>query len=192
MAELVPVQRKFDLPKKSTADSLAEMVRAILGQDAVVRKMVLTAEPPVIEVDMLVPNREPPFGEVETDDPTDIWQAIQAVDLEEVEKGEGARLNVGAIAQLTVMMVRASEKKMAGVGVVTGSVVNFMRWLGVDVREDHVPTMFWNMPLIQLPALPDDKCVLLCAKSARLGPLKATVGYVAQMFEEADSVGQSE
>lgn len=188
-AELQSVQRKFDLPEKSTADSLAEMVRAILSQKAIVRKMVITAEPPLIQVDMLVPSREPPFGEVEADDPADIWQAIQAVDLEEVGELEGRQLDKEAIAQLTAMMVKASAKKMAGVGVVVGSVAVFMRWLGVQMKSDQVPTMFWNMPLIQLPLLPDDKCVLLCAKSVRLGPLRAQIGYVVQMFKEARDAG---
>ena len=189
MADLLPVQRKFDLPKQSTPDSLAEMVRAILSQKAVVRKMVLTADPPSINVDMLVPNREPPFGDVETDDPTDVWQLLQTVELEEVLEGEESGLDEKALAQLTTLMVRASAKKMAGVGLVTGSIVEFMGWLGAEVREDRIPTMFWNMPLIQLSGLPEDKLVLLCARSARLGPLKAESGYMIQMFKEARDAG---
>ncbi len=191
MAELLPVTRKFDLPTKATADSIAEMVRALLSQKAVVRKMVFTAEPPGVVVDMLVPDREPPYGEVETDDPTDIWGTFQGVDLEEVREG-GAKFNKEALALLTEMLVRASKKKLAGVALVAGSVVEFMRWVGVEVREDRVPTMFWNMPLIQFSGFPEDKLVLLCAKSSRLSALKAEAGFMVQMYKEARDVGPRE
>lgn len=191
MSKLLPTTRKFDLPKKPTADSIAELVRALLSQKAVIRKMVLLAEPPGVTVDMLVPNREPPYGDVETDDPSDIWGVFQGVDLIEVHEGD-TKFNKGALALLTEMLVRASRKKLAGVALATGSVVEFMRWIGAEVREDRVPTMFWNMPLIQFSGFPDDKLILLCAKSSRQSVLKAEVGFMVQMFKEAKDAGQGE
>ena len=59
MTHLVPAQRKFGLPDKATPDSISEMVRAILSQKAVVQRMELTAEPPLVQVEMLVPSKSP-------------------------------------------------------------------------------------------------------------------------------------
>ena len=184
MADLVPVKRKFDLPRLATPDSIAELVRAILSQKAVVRKMVLTAEPPSIDVDMLVPNREPPFGEVEVGGPTDVWQLIQAVELEEVQQTEEAGLRNEPVMLLATLLVRAANKKLAGVALATGSTAAVMRWMGIPGVEDELLAMLWNMPLIQTSSIAEDKLVLLCAKSSRVSPLRATVGYLIQMEDE--------
>jgi hypothetical protein len=179
MTDLIPVKRKFDLPALATPDSIAELVRAILSLKAVVRKMVLTAEPPGVDVDMLVPNREPPFGEVEVEGPTDIWQLIQTVELEEAALTDDSTLRKEPTVLLAALLMRAARQKLAGVAFATGSATAVMRWLGLV--EEPPLAVLWNIPLLQTSSIAADKLVLLCAKSSRVSPLRATVGYLIQM-----------
>ena len=87
-------------------------------------------------------------------------------------------------------MLKAAAKKVAGVAWAVGDVKMFLRWLGLGVKSE-LPDTFWNLPLIELEELQDSALVLMCAKSGKLGALKAEVGFLTYM-KEAGDVGSGE
>lgn len=177
--------RKFTLPKQSSVDSLTELFRAAISQKGSVQKVLFTVDPPELAVDLFVPDDSLPFGEPHEADPDSVWEALAAVELEEVA-GPHPSLNLEAVGALTTLMLKASARKMSGVAWAVGDVTTFLRWIGVRAKND-VPDTFWNLPLIELPELQKGALVLLCARSARLGVLRSEIGFLTNVKETEDA-----
>jgi len=184
------VERVYSLEGAQTADTIAELVRAILSQKyVVVRELHLLSDPGRVVAQLSIPRSGPPDGVIPETDPESVWELLTQVDIVEYESAN-VKLNPAAVSSLTHIMLEAGHRRLAGVAWATGSIQNLMKWVGVHPREG-VPATFWNMPLIQTQLIPEDCVVMLCAKSVRQRVLKAELGIMAQ-FEEVDDVGQSE
>jgi hypothetical protein len=183
------VEREYPLPKRTTVDSLAEMFRAILLQndDSSIQRIAFSAQPPKVVVEAYVAELGDLEGPIPTGSPETLWQALSLVKLEEVDRSTvSKKLNGKAIATLTDLMLRASSKNLSAVAWVSGDVRRFLRWLGVPVRKNP-PSLFWNIPLIELDGLQEGSLVLMCGKSIKQGPMGAHVGFLTYIEEAEDA-----
>lgn len=189
MTQYQHTQKRFELPIDATPDVIAEYVRAVLSlprtrvERVVVEAARADGDPPSVLADLHIEKMEPPDGNVPEADPTDIWQMLSRVDMVPVTLGK-SRIRSSSMKWITTLLMRASYEGRAPVGWATGNVEYFLNWLGT--KKKRVPSTFLTLPLIESQAVGEDRLVLLCAKSSRMGPIKAEWGYAAPLDVEEE------
>ena len=164
----VPKTVFYDLPKKSTADSIAETVRAILSQpDVVVSQISITSDPPEIKTTLHVKNTEPPDGELPEPQPDDIWGVLQVVELEEVSVDGSAR------EMLMSVFLKAAKRGLAVTGIVVNDRSVIKKWLGV---EEDISSVL--VEIVEIEDTPEDRIVVLAGPSRSRGPLGSKYGFM--------------
>lgn len=192
MTQYERTQKRYDLPSDATPDVIAEYVRSILSlprarvERVTVEAPKMEGDTPSVIADIHFEKVEPPAGDIPEPDPTDLWQALSRIDMVQVSTRK-SKIKTSSMKTITSMLMRASSEGRAPVGWATGDALFFLRWLGVRTQNrDKVPSLFLTLPLIESQAVGEDRLVLLCAKSSRMGPIRAQWGYATPLDVEED------
>ena len=194
MTQYQRTQKRYELPADATPDVIAEYVRSILSlprariERIVVEAPKMEGDVPSVSADIHFEKMEPPDGDIPEPDPTDLWQTLSRIEMVQVSPRK-SNIKTSSMKTVTSMLMKASSEGRAPVGWATGDAVFFLRWLGI--RRDKVPSLFLTLPLIESQAVGEDRLVLLCAKSSRMGPVKAQWGYATPLDVEEDDVKQT-
>lgn len=176
------------IPAGSSADDIGTMVKSILRLPFRVSDIHIS-ENGQVEWKAYVPKAEPPDGVVMDPLPAGISELVAKVELTELS-GAKASLNLKSLGIVARMMLAAAKKRpddgatsgMVGVAWVVGSLKSFCSWMGI--RPSTPPSRFFGMPLIEHDELPDDRLIMLCARSSNQDHLEAEAGFIVAMIKK--------
>jgi hypothetical protein len=168
----------YPLKGGETVDDVCERVIALSALPFAIESITITKT--VLRVLVWEPqDKEPPYGELPHEPADSIGSVLQRVPLHEVNPS-GTTINTRALAVIVEMLMKARAEELAGVAWVVGDTDVFCQWL----RIPPTPVRFLELPLMQYEALPPERVVLLCSRSAKHTPMDATLGIVATAFIE--------
>lgn len=170
------VQRNYSISGKNL-EEIVEQVRLVLSYDGDVSKIVITRGN--ILAEYVVPNNEPPYGEVPDTPVEELKDVLGRLQLDHVI--DGTKLNSRSIGMLTAALIQARDNVRSPVAWLISSQEIYKEWLGAD-RD---VTRLLNIPVYVLEKehLPSHNLVLLCAKTSAVSPLKSDFGVLIDMEE---------
>jgi len=182
------VQQTHPIPENATADTVAEMVRALLAVPVRISQIVIRSQSEnngrgEIVVDMYVRGALPPDGDPLDSPPESLWATLLGVSLTELRPKDNSALNLDPIRAVASMLHAAALDALAGVVWLVGSMERLGTWLTPKKLVRFSSLM--NIPIVVMEELPEDVLVLLCARSKTTNPLEATAGFKIVM-EQSD------
>ena len=171
-----PRTKTYPWSEDRTLDELFEALTAITELRSV---DTITISKSAITVREWVQDSDPILG---SDPPSHLEDSVvsvlQSVDLREVSGDCGLKLN--SIARVAQLMLKAKDAGRSGVAWAVGSNTAFAAWLGLPTA----PSRFMDILVEEATSLPDDKLVLLCARSRRQSLVTADIGFLITMETE--------
>lgn len=174
MPEFKLEKQVYAIESDATADDIGLKVSMILSMPFAVESISISKG----EIKVLVwePDREPPYGDIPEPPASSLRELIgkiELLDLNETNK----EINIDALSNMAQMLIQARQETKAATAWVTGDVKNFCGWMNVKPS----PSRILDIPIFESDAVPKDKLVLLCGKTAHSNPLTSDFGVVITM-----------
>lgn len=166
--------QKFPIKEGSSIDDIADAVRSIMSLPIKLERITIEDE---IRAEFWMEDLEPPFGRLPEEANKSYGQVLAKVGTFEINPSSEIEINLGALSEVVRMFLLASEKKKAGLAWLINNSGSFSEWLGIP----RAPTRFFELPVIEVKDVPEDKLILLCGRSSRVNPLESDTGIVAFM-----------
>ena len=169
------VQRNYSIAGK-TLEEIVEQVRLVLSYEGDVSRITITRGN--ITAEYVVPNNEPPYGEI-PDTPIDnLADVLGRARLEQVST-DSYEVNPGSISYVTSALMQARSVAMSPVAWVVSDNDVLQSWLGLQKPINRL----LNTPVyvIDRDSLPPHNLVLLCGKTSAVSPLKSEFGILIDM-----------
>lgn len=168
------VQRNYSIAAKSL-EEIIEQVRLVLSYDGDVSKVVITRGN--ILAEYVVPDTEPPYGEVPDTPVEQLSDVLGKIQLEPVIPSDG--ISTSSMAQVTSALMQAKDVARSPVAWFISDQEAFQKWLGVDRPINRL----LNTPMYVLDKehLPPHNLILLCGKTSAVSPLKSDFGILIDM-----------
>jgi len=161
------------IPDDATADDVAAIVRAILSLPVTVKRIEIVDAGadghPEIVWEALYPKVEPPDGEIPDPPPTDLYEVLERIPIESMEKVASPKMDMKSMRIVAGLLMMAGRRRKAGVGWLVGDAARFMQWLGAKTPKP--PTRFLGIQIIERQVIPKDRLVLLLGRSSLSDPL---------------------
>lgn len=167
-------QKNYSI-EDSTLEEIVESVRLILSYDGEISKIVITKGN--IMAEYIMEDTGPPYGKL-PDSPVDkLGDIISRIEL--VPVVETNEVSANSMATIASALIQARKGNRSGTAWLISSQDYFRKWIGVSKPISRL----LDLPVYTVDSdkLPNNKLVLLCGKTAMVGPAKCKFGVVMDM-----------
>lgn len=177
MSQFKLEKHSYVVEKDATADDIGMKVAMILSLPFAVDSIVVSKG----EIIAMVwePDREPPYGDIPEPPPDSLRDLLTKIELVALSS-ISLDINVDSLSSLARMLIQARQESKAATAWVAGNAKTFCEWLNVKPS----PSRILDIPLFESDAVPKDKLVLLCGKTAHSNPLSSDYGVLVTMLEK--------